>query len=71
MRTIPVSLTEAQALELVSLLDTSLFGITLLCEQAGKEKDSQTQDHCVRRFKSLKTLRDDIHTKGKATFFGW
>lgn len=71
MRTIPVSLTEDQALELVSLIDSSLYDISLLCEQAGKEKNADTQGKCVRRFRSLQTLRDDIHTKGKATFFGW
>lgn len=71
MRTIPVQLTEAQALELVSLLDSSLYDISLLCEQAGKEKDKETQDECVRRFRAMQSLREDIHTKGKATFFGW
>jgi hypothetical protein len=71
MKTIPVFLTEAQALELISLIDSALYDISLLCEQAGKEKDSQTQDQCVRRFRAMQSLRTDINNRGKITFFGW
>lgn len=71
MKTISITATAEQAIELVLLLDNEMHDLAVAAERAGAEKDSPTQNECVRLFRQARELREQIVTKGRQTFFGW
>lgn len=71
MRTINITATEQQAIELAQLLDSHLHELAVSSERAGAAKDSPAQNEAVVRFRQLLGLREQVELKGRQTFFGW
>lgn len=71
MRTIAIQLTEAQALAVMPILNLALHDLCVTNAKAGEVKDVDTQNRTARDFKAVKSVAEQIDSKGKATFFGW
>lgn len=70
MKTISITATAEQAIKLVLLLDLELHDLAVAAERAGAEKDSLTQNECVRLFRQARELREQIVTKGSRSSVG-